>query len=215
VGINGINVVSSKPDLLERSILIELERISEEKRRTEAEIFSEFEILKPQILGAIFNVVSKAVLIEPSVKLNNFPRMADFCKWGCAIAEAIGYERDVFLGAYFENIKNQNNEVINDNLEAIAVIEFLKNKDYWQGSASQLLSELEKSAKEIGINVDREKSFPRAANVLSRRLNQIKPNLSQLGIKIHKKGRVITIQKVEKNIVSTVNRDENDNDEND
>jgi len=215
IGINGINIVSSKPDLLERSILIELERIPEDKRRTDAEIFSEFEKNKPQILGAIFNVISKAMLIEPDIKLDNFPRMADFSKWGCAIAEAMGYKKEVFLKAYSENINAQNSEVINDNLEATSIIEFLKDKTDWQGSASQLLSELEKTARAIGINVDKEKSFPKAANVLSKRLNQIKPNLAQLGIKFENKNRTIAFQKIEKDIVSIENRNANDNDTND
>ena len=38
IGINGINLTATKPDLLERSILIALERISTENRKQESEI---------------------------------------------------------------------------------------------------------------------------------------------------------------------------------
>jgi len=37
---NGINIAISKPDLLDRSLLIQLERISDEHRREEAEVWN-------------------------------------------------------------------------------------------------------------------------------------------------------------------------------
>lgn len=74
IALNGINQVVYKSDLLDRSILLNLERISPEKRK-EAEIFWEdFERNRPLILGAIFDVLSKALTIYPTVKLDQIGR---------------------------------------------------------------------------------------------------------------------------------------------
>ena len=51
IGINGINLVTTRPDLLERSLLLELERIEPAERKTEKELYQNFKIDLPSILG--------------------------------------------------------------------------------------------------------------------------------------------------------------------
>ena len=72
IGINGINLVGRNPDLLERSILLELGRIETDKRKLEVEIMEEFERSLPSILGGIFDVVSKAIQIKGDIKIDLF-----------------------------------------------------------------------------------------------------------------------------------------------
>ncbi|HEX9319981.1 MAG TPA: hypothetical protein VF884_13695 [Nitrososphaeraceae archaeon] len=55
LGFNGINVTLTEPDALDRSIMIELERITKESRKLESDIFAEFEELRPRLLGYIFD----------------------------------------------------------------------------------------------------------------------------------------------------------------
>ncbi len=57
---NGINVAISKPDLLDRSLLIQLDRISDDGRREELELWKDFHPKRPAILGAIFTQLSRA-----------------------------------------------------------------------------------------------------------------------------------------------------------
>jgi len=207
VGINGINLTSEKADLLERSILLELERMPKEERRQEKELFEEFELNKPKILAGIFNVLVKTLENKPSVKLTSMPRMADFAVWGSAIALAIGYTQEDFLEAYNENIDAQNKEVLLESFIASALLTFMEDKSEWQGTSSSLLSELKKIATLQGVNVDKEKGFPKAANTLSRQLNLIKPNLLEGGISFSRgegnNQRLIFLQKVGKNITNT------------
>src|SRR3989344_2220688 len=163
IGINGIDLAASRPDLLERSILFELERVPKEKRRQEEELDEMLERDKAKILAGIFDTLSKSMKIHPSMRLPALPRMADFTMWGCAIAEALGYSTDRFLTAYYENINFQNEEVLHANLEAVALMEFMKGKTVWEGTASELLEELETAAvNSLGINIQKEKSFPKA-----------------------------------------------------
>ena len=61
LGFNGINISLTEPDALDRSIMIELERIPKEKRRLESEIISEFMKIRPKLLAYIFDILSKAL----------------------------------------------------------------------------------------------------------------------------------------------------------
>ena len=81
ISLNGINNVVNRADLLDRSILLELRRISEDKRREIREIQSNFLVDLPSILGGIFDTLSRAMAIYPTVKLDKLPRMADFARW--------------------------------------------------------------------------------------------------------------------------------------
>jgi hypothetical protein len=67
---------------LDRSILKEFERISDEQRKEESKVEAEFEEMKPKLLGYSFDVLVKSLRIKPTVQLHNLPRMADFAVWG-------------------------------------------------------------------------------------------------------------------------------------
>ncbi len=76
--LNGISIPGSSPDLLDRSILIELSRLPEDRRRDREALMSEFEAARPRILGAICSVLSDAMARIGSIKLDRLPRMADW-----------------------------------------------------------------------------------------------------------------------------------------
>lgn len=207
IGLNGIHLVVTKPDLLERSILLELERISDSERKLEEELFEEFERERPNILGGIFNAISKALQIKPSIKLTALPRMADFTVWGCAIAEALGYSQDDFLNAYYSNIKNQNEEVLSSSPVAQVTISLMEKRSELIGTASELLKEFNEEAEKLKINI-RERGWPKAANAFSRELNKLKNNMISCGIKIwstKSKTKIIHIQKDSGSIDETDN----------
>ena len=141
--LNGINVVATRPDLLDRCILLELERIPPNERKEEKVLREEFEKDKPIILGAIFETLSKAMSIYDQVELNNLGRMADFTRWGYAIAEVLGIGGDKFLEAYLNNQNNANIEALESHPVGFAMYKFMEDKTVWSGSPTKLLSELE------------------------------------------------------------------------
>ena len=55
--LNGIEEVISRPDLGDRAIFLTLAPIAEADRRSEAELWREFEIARPRILGALLDAV--------------------------------------------------------------------------------------------------------------------------------------------------------------
>ena len=180
IAINGINQVITKADLLDRSILIGLKRIEPDQRISEHEFWKMFNEEKAGILGAIFTVLGDAISKIDLVELNELPRMADFAKWGYAVAEAIGYKGEDFISAYKRNIEKQNEEAIEASPVAQALIKFMKDYDEWESTAAALLQQLNRVA-----TFDDLKSsmlWPKDPQWLSKRLNEIEPNLQTVGI---------------------------------
>lgn len=195
---NGINIIATKPDLLDRSVLLELNRIANSDRREESVIWKAFEADKAKILGAVFTIISKAMALYPTVKLDNIYRMADYTKWGFAIAEVIGVGGENFLSAYEENQSKASSEALANQPIYQCLELVMQDKLYFEGTATELLQKL---------NAVREKEqlskysddWPKEPNVLSRRLKEMQTNLTENGLHLtfEKKntGRRIIIEK--------------------
>lgn len=196
IALNGINQVVYKSDLLDRSILLNLERISPENRK-EAQVFwTEFERDKPLILGAVFDVLAKSLAIYPTVELDRLPRMADFARWGYSIAEVSGYGGEAFIEAYSRNISVQHDEAIEANPVAQAIVEFMHDRDAWKGTPAKLYVLLTPIAFKLQIGQSR--GWPKDAARLGRALTSIAPNLLAKGIELERsrsKDRLITVNK--------------------
>lgn len=185
VTLNGISQVATKPDLLDRSIFFELSRVNEEKRMPENEFWKIFESVRPKVLGGMFDVLVSAIRIRRDIKIEKLPRMADFCLWGFAVAEAMGWSGEEFLSAYRSNISDATTEAINNSPLASAIVSFMRDKSTWEGKASKLLEELETVARVESIDTF-SKSWPKSANALSKRLIIYKANLLEAGINYRK-----------------------------
>lgn len=181
LALNGINNVASRPDLLDRAILIELSRIESNKRRELSALMKEFENDTPIILGGIFDTLSKAMCLYHKVKLDTFPRMADFARWGYAVGEALGGLGKEFYEQYNDNQEKRNIEILNTDIVATLIVAFMKDKNEWKGLISELYNKLSEMAPQYGIN-SKGKGFPAAPNALSRRLNSLKSNLKEASI---------------------------------
>lgn len=179
--LNGINIVATKPDLLDRSILLELKRIPPKDRKDEESIWKEFDEDLPIIFSGILSVLGDAMEIYPTLNLQELPRMADASKWGYAIAQAMGETGERFLKVYRGNQFETNRETIADHPVAAAMVALVRTHNHYESSVSELLNILEKIAVEEKINVN-SRLWPRASNILSRRLKEVKSNLSEVGV---------------------------------
>lgn len=208
VALNGINLAVTKPDLLDRSILLQLESFPKGRRKSDRKFWAEFLQAKGEILGGLLDVLAKAMTIYPTITVEDPPRMADFCEWACAISEALGYGQQAFLDAYSLNIQFQNREAIEASPVGDIVLKFMDDQDEWEGTSSDLLTELELIADALKINIKRMKGWPKAPQTLSKRMNDIKTNLSKEGIFFEKSRertkRTLTLRKNKGNIVTTV-----------
>ena len=200
VGLNGINLVPSKPDLLDRVLILSLERIPDTRRSTETQLWETFHALTPQLLGAVFTLVSAALAHVSSVTMVSSPRLADFAKYGVAAAMALEVGKQVFLDALTANAKAQTMEAIQASPIAQALLTFLVGKPGWSGSPSALREELNRVAEQAGVD-RKSRLWPKDAGWVSRRLKEVRPNLMASGWTVHHRVEndkaVIVITRVE------------------
>lgn len=175
-GLNGINLLITKPDLLDRTMLLQLDRIPPENRKEESQLWHDFEEAKPGILGGMFDVLAKALSIYPRVKLECLPRMADFATWGYAIAEGLKTGNgEKFLTAYKANVRRQNQEVLQNNSLCLAIKLLMKDKEEWEGTVKKAFTTLY----EIAEPSKTDHSFPADPKNLRKHLERIQTTLAE------------------------------------
>jgi hypothetical protein len=203
VGINSINNVATRPDLLERCLLFQLERPSEKDRKEESEQKVKFAVRRPHILGAIFTVLSKALALHGDIKLEKYPRMADFARWGAAITKARGASIEEFMRAVNADTENKSGSVFASYPIAVLLDKFMEREKEWVGK----IGELKDALKGMVCNrsdvfaIYKDCGLDKPPQVLSRRLGELKVVLEDEGILIKfntPNSQMITITKVDR-----------------
>jgi len=179
--LNGIEEVATRSDLLDRSLLLSLTTIPEERRRTEAEITAAFETAHPRLLGALLSAVAQTLRERPNTRLDKLPRMADFALWATAAEPALGLAPGEFMRAYDENRADADRLVVSANAVGNVFKNFSEEVKHWSGTATKLLRELNLRADDL---TQREKDWPKSARVLSAVLRRLAPNLRRLGVEV-------------------------------
>lgn len=190
IGFNGINLAATKADLLSRGLIIQTETIPKGNQRRMKAIWKEFEKIKPELLGYIFDILTRIIKWRQDnigVELvKEYPRMADWAEWCEIIAHCIGEkEAGAFMTAYNENIDLQTQEVIEGSDIAIALQIFIQSRPdmIFDGTATVLLHELNKISMQNDIDI-RNRYWPKTANRLSRGLRILQRTLREIGIEV-------------------------------
>jgi hypothetical protein len=175
-GLNGINIVAVRGDFLDRTIFYECGMIDDKDRIEDKVMERRLREKTPRILGAILDALVKALNIFPTVELDGLTRMADFHRWGYAIAEAMDIGGEAFLEAYKENVESQSEETLKASIIAHVLLTFMMGRDEWSGTPTALLNNLNEVAETMNIST-RVKDWPKRAHILTRRLNELAPSL--------------------------------------
>ena len=164
--LNGIDIGSSRGDLAERMLPIDLDVIPEHKRMTEAEAWEHWEHEHPLILGALLRELASVASVIPSVRLGSKPRMADFARVLAAVDQVHGTNG---LQRYLE----KQNELSADSLAGDAFIVRLMERGRIEGTASDLLESLTPERPPKG--------WPGSARAVTQRLRRHAPSLRRCG----------------------------------
>lgn len=186
LGFSGINLAATKSDLLNRGLIIQLERITTDSQRQIKHIWQEFESIKSQLFGFIFDILVKVLMMRQQtvkVDVTGLPRLADWAEVCELISRCLGNKPGDFIEAYRRNVGLQTEAAIEDSAIAQAIMSFMEDRPLWEGKMNELLGELEeKATTKLKINIRNHKVWPSQANILSRRSKYIKSNLKDLGI---------------------------------
>lgn len=198
--LNGINVPTDRGDVLDRSLVVELERIPDGERRTEEDLWERFEAEHPKLLGAAFDVLAKAIACKLDIKLSRRPRLADWGEFAAAAYEVMGWGAETFLKDWDGVVKVQNQATLDGSPVAQAVIKFMEDRPEYSGSSSDLHKKLEGIAESLGVSIVRDKAWPKSAGWLWRRIKEVLPLLVTVGIEAGRKedkaGTNITLRKL-------------------
>ncbi|HET7021291.1 MAG TPA: hypothetical protein VFI58_11295 [Xanthobacteraceae bacterium] len=205
--LNGIEDVISRPDLADRAMFLTLTPIGEKQRRSEAELWHEFEIARPRILGAMFDAVAVGLREIPRVRLQRLPRMADFSKWATACETAF-WPAGTFARAYAANRRAAIEDIIDGDPVAALVRDIMAERNLWTGSAAELWRA---GAPHSSHDLLSERTgWPKNPRALAGGLRRAQTFLRALGIDIafSREGRagsrIIRIRATQENTVSTV-----------
>lgn len=207
--LNGIDELTRRQDLLDRSIIVQLPPIPETQRRVESDLWAEFEAARPRILGALLDAVSTGLRRIDEVKLESLPRMADFAKWAAATEPALPWREGSLLAAYANNRSESIGVALESDVIGQATLALLSgDKTSWEGTSTELLVELEGRSTERTV---RSRAWPKSARALSSRLRRAATFLRTVGVEIEftreaggGSRRVVTIRKVPGFCVATV-----------
>jgi len=176
--ITGINIPTHAPDLLDRLLLIELERIASDKRMDETTFWAQFNADKPVLFGALLDAIAGTLKHLPMVKLNRMPRMADFAKIACAYAEYTGVGAERMLDIIMSHTSRQTQEVLDADPVATAIRDFIQKRGTWTGTAAELLGLITPASKP--------ENWPKQANALTRKINVLHATLNECGISVRR-----------------------------
>lgn len=178
--INGIEQMIERSDLIDRRIGLTLPTIPPHRRRTEAEVWQDFDRNRPRILGALLDAVSTALRNVDTVELATKPRMADFAVWIVAAEPALPWKQGEFLAAYTSNRDDANEIALEASPLAGVLRTWIGQVGPWEGTATELLDVLTEEAGKIASR----KGWPAKPNSLSGILRRITPNLRVVGIAV-------------------------------
>jgi hypothetical protein len=205
--LNGIEDIIGRPDLADRAIFLTLGPIGEDARRSETELWRDFELARPGILGALLDAGAQGLAALGRVQLHRLPRMADFAMWAAACETAL-WPAGTFVRAYAANRRSSIEELIDTDPVATCVRELMAERSSWTGSAADLL----RVSVERGNNrISRGNAgWPETPRALAGHLRRTQKSLREFGIHVgfSREGRagsrVIRIRRFPENTVSTV-----------
>ncbi|MBQ1105312.1 ATP-binding protein [Streptomyces sp. 404i] len=175
--LTGIDVGVIRPDLAERLLPLRLER--PKVRRTEAELWREFEAALPVILGSLLDLTVKVRATEADIPSDL--RMADFAHLCAQIDAATGFGT---LPAYRSSLDELNDDVIEGDLLAQTVLKHAATLD--PGTEARMTSS-EWLHLLSGLYSGDDfrplpKGWPTTGKVLSDRLKRLQPTLAARGV---------------------------------
>jgi energy-coupling factor transporter ATP-binding protein EcfA2 len=209
--LNGIGELLERPDLSSTSMAIHTQSIAEDRRIPPDDFKPAFEAVRPNLLGAMLDVVVAGIRGLPSVHLPWLPRMADFYRWGHATEIFLGYEPGAFAAAYRSYLADMNASALEASPVGWVVYPFLMEQvdRTFRGTSLGLLqalteyAEMREGLKGSQALARKHPQWPRSASAMSVEIRRIERNFTKVGIEV-KRWRSKAARYVELRMTTTV-----------
>ncbi len=142
---NGITEFVERPDLIDRSIFVNMPPIKPEQRKLETVLEHDFAQDHPKILGGLLTLLSAALKTLRDVKDVKLARMADFHRFGIAVERAMNFEKGTFTTAYEANRRVGALIALDADPIAPALHKFLRTKPSEQFTVTDIMNILRRT----------------------------------------------------------------------
>ena len=180
IALTSITDVANRSDLADRLVIVRLEVIPDDERRSEEELLTAFGRAQPRILGALLDAVAHGLMQLPHTRLNRLPRMADYAVWVRACETAI-WQAGMHMAAYEENRGDAVEIVLDTDPVAMALRQHMESRTETATTATELLAAL---GALVSDHVRRSRQWPLNGRALSGQLTRLSPALRRAGISI-------------------------------
>lgn len=182
--LTGIGDILTAPDLLDRTLVLQLDRVPGAERQTLASINDRFREVWPEILGHLLRGAAEAMGNARDLQVESLPRMADSAQWVAAAMPAFGVSPEDYLRAYRAMSARRIDSAIETCPVAHALLARLASKPRLEGMATELLEDLRKHSS-VALRTDGE--WPPSANHFSGTLNRLRPILlEEYGVSVQR-----------------------------
>jgi hypothetical protein len=172
--LNGIALGVIRGDLADRMILVELEQLA--KRRSEKALDKAWNFAYPLILAGLYEVTCRVLDALPNVAVGDPPRMVDYAHVLAAVDQVMGTSG---LAVYRGMWGRLAADVAESDPVARVLIKWMANRATWQGTAGQLLEELDKR-----VGVAPPQGWPRTAQGMGWALKRLAAALRSQGLEV-------------------------------
>mgnify|MGYP000169720231 CR=1 FL=1 len=143
--LNGIFSFVDQPDLAQRCLPIRMYSMDESKRKSEAQMWKEFEVDLPVIQRGLFDLMAKIFAALPTVAPTMPQRMYDFSQWLAAMEVVHQVPPEVYQASYANALNEGQLDSLRENVVGSAILDFaakLKTGE-WSGTPGKLLEDLD------------------------------------------------------------------------
>ena len=186
-------------DLGARTLKIELASIPPSEQLSESKFLAKFGAVAPTILGGLLNALCEGLRRHESIVEEdlNLPRLASFATLSIACETAFGWTEGTFLRCFAETAAVAAEGILSDSPVATVFLQFMEDKDGWEGLVSELLKGMEalvrgplrvaEGALQMAKNAARDKDNHAAQKKLADAISDYKDAQAQLGSTVNHK----------------------------
>lgn len=181
---NGTSQNIVRSDLADRTLFLQLERIDPEKMKSEHVMKAEWEKDLPQFFGALCTVVSGVLEDKEPIQIPSPIRLCDFYEIAVKAGRQFGFSEEEVYKAFEANKKAVNDAILSENTILTIIYELMYSKGFRDVTYKDTMTNFYRDLKEFALEeywIDR-RNFPGSASHLSRKLNENKSNLEEMGI---------------------------------
>src|SRR5581483_9738805 len=189
IALTGITIEGAGDDLADRMLMLELDRIADDARRTDAELEAVFRRVHPRALGGLLDLLADVLARLPSTHPRELPRLADAARVYAAIDASRGTSS---FPAFVERARQLATEAAELDPVAAAILDLVAERGEWRGTTKELHKRISPEPSPRG--------WPDDAQKLSYRLRRCAHALRAAGVELRhtrsKGQRMVAIQRL-------------------